>query len=93
MFTGVRRAMNGDVVFTLTVEEGDTLQGVREAINGFNKKYTRYGYMTLTTNSVIINNLPTFVFAFDNSAIAMKKGEDGVYRMAEYSEMDGFLNI
>lgn len=93
MFTGVRRASNGDVVFTLTVEQGDTLQGIREAINGFNKKYTRFGYMTLTTNRVIINNLPTFVFAFDGETLAMKAEEDGVYRMVEFSEMDGFVEF
>lgn len=89
----VRRTMQGDVILTIGVERGDSLDRVREEVGAVNKHYTKFGYAMLTTERLVMNNMPWFVFKFDNETLAMKAGEDGVYVVVEYKDMDGFVEL
>ena len=93
MIRVINRTVTGECVLTLTIQYGDTLDAVRNEVNSLNKHYCKHGWIMLTQDRLIINNLPTFVFKFDTVTLPTKQDDAGVYNICSYKDSELYVNI
>jgi hypothetical protein len=93
MIRAINRTVTGEYILTLTIQNGDTLDAVRNEVNSLNKHYCAHGWIMLTRDRLIINNLPTFVFKFDTVTLPTKQGDDGVYNICSYKDSGLYVSI